>query len=124
MALAEAHQIKIMKSWTKVKMIGVLAGSLSERAIKEEILILVNKIWYPRYLREKRMLLIHTEISSSMEDNRIGYWQHNGEKAIELINTDDCIFCTSLKKVYPIDSVPRISHERHPGCRCSLLPRG
>lgn len=126
--LSNEYSVTAKKSHKKEIIIKLLVKAIPEED-REKILALVNKIWKPRYLREKRFLLTHTLGFSSAFSNlkkelkslealsiKIEY--------IEIMTADSCSICMEkakgkIKVATLIESdIPPF----HPGCRCIASP--
>ncbi len=121
--LATDYSVEMKKSLKKEDMISTLHIAMPETD-REKILAIVKELWMPRYLREKRFLLLHTLEFSATSLKRIKE-QYGSDEYIEIAITPySCSICKQKEKkklkvsTLKQDDLPPF----HPGCRCGVLP--
>jgi hypothetical protein len=127
--LSREYSVNAKKSQTRDVIIRLLVDVIPEQD-RLKILAFVNEKWTPRYLREKRSLLVHMLSMEAYHDNTLREYEA-AEKVIGLpVNVqwwtakDEyvCSICSSRHgKIYSRAEVKKIGIP-HPGCRCALLP--
>jgi len=121
--LAEQINHRIKMSIKKKEMIEVLlhAESLS----REKVFSFIKNKYIPKVLRNKRMLLIHTNEFESTSMTRLEDLKDANEKFYEISGTtDSCSWCKQYfgKKFSIKDNDESAIPPIHPGCRCVIVP--
>lgn len=123
MELSAEYSANAKKSHKKELIISSLLKVITEKD-RYKVLAVVNELWKPRYLREKRFLLTHSLEFSATSLKRIKA-QYQNDDFIEIGTTaDSCSICKQQeKKKFKVSTltdndIPPF----HPGCRCVVLP--
>ncbi len=126
--LSREYSVNAKKHHTRDAIIKSLVNIIPEQD-RVKILTLVNEKWKPRYLREKRYLLIHMLTMDAYHDATLSEFEA-AEKVIGLpikvqwwTAKDACVcsICSSLHgKIYTREEIREMGVP-HPGCRCCLL---
>lgn len=127
--LAKQYSATARKSHKKEMIIKLLVDIIPEQD-RTTILTLVNKLWKPRYLREKRFLLIHMLSNQAFKSAALSEFEA-AEKVIGLEvkvqwwSAGDervCSICASRHgKIYTRAEAQKIM-VACPNCRCAFLP--
>lgn len=123
MQLSEEYSANAKKSHKKELIIESLVKIIPEQD-SHKILAFVNQEWKPRYLREKRFLLLHSLEFSATSLKRIKE-QYKNDEYIEIgITPDSCSICQkkAKKKLKVATLTEKDIPPFHPGCRCGVLP--
>lgn len=127
--LAECYSVNIEKCDKKKIIIKSLANVIPDRD-RANILTLVNKIWKPRYLREKRFLLTHTLSNQAFRSAAVSEFDAaervlDEEIKVQWWTARDgrvCSICASRHgKIYTKAEVQELT-EPCLNCRCAQLP--
>lgn len=123
MQLSNEYSANAKKSHKKELIIESLVKIIPEQD-RNKILAIVNQEWKPRYLREKRFLLMHSLEFSATSLKRIKE-QYENDEYIEIgITPDSCAICQqkAKKKLKVAALTEKDIPPFHPGCRCGVLP--
>jgi hypothetical protein len=121
--LANESAISTKKSHSKKQLLDSISKA-TPGPDRLKVLEIVNQEWHPRYLRDKRTVLIHSMLFRSNVKERLDRIKDPDTisiiKHIEISATDDCPICKeksknklNLTSVTETDLPPF-----HPGCRC------
>lgn len=123
MQLSNEYPANAKKSHKKELIIESLVKIIPEQD-RNKILAFVNQEWNPKYLREKRFLLMHSLEFSATSLKRIK-GQYENDEYIEIdITPDSCSICQqkAKKKLKVATLTEKDIPPFHPGCRCGVLP--
>jgi hypothetical protein len=123
MQLSNEYSANAKKSHKKELIIESLVKIIPEQD-RNKILAIVNQEWKPKYLREKRFLLMHSLEFLATSLKRIKEQYENNEYIEIGITPDSCSICQQKvkKKLKVATLTEKDIPPFHPGCRCGVLP--